>query len=456
MTLIVTSEFELNRVVAPRLPTAPPDYEKRYHDQFADVLRLYFNRLDNILGQLVATMETIPVSIGGTNVDAFGRLRVSNPFTLFDSQNRYQKDNQFAESTATGGTVTYTLNESTVNLNVTSSSGSKTVRQSYRVMPYQPGKGLLFLGTFVMAVGQANLRQRVGYFNPDNGVFFQKDGTTNAFVLRTNTSGTPSDTRTITQANWNGDKLDGTGASGLTLDTTKSQILWMDFEWLGVGSVRCGFIINGQYIVCHTFNNANDLDKVYMTTAILPVRYEIEATGALTGSATLKQICSTVVTEGGYQQVVASQYARTTTAVTGFDTTFVPLVSIRLASDSLGAVVLPQVIQVLPTVSQDYEVALFKNATLTGASYDTTTFSHVDFDVSATAMTGGTMVLQSFLSSTTQGRQVAVTPTGYNFDLQLGVDLSGVSDVFTLGVRTLDANPTGDAFGVIDFIDLTD
>jgi hypothetical protein len=456
MTLIVTSEFELNRVVAPRLPTAPPDYEKRYHDQFADVLRLYFNRLDNILGQLVATMETIPVSIGGTNVDAFGRLRVSNPFTLFDSQNRYQKDNQFAESTATGGTVTYTLNESTVNLNVTSSSGSKTVRQSYRVMPYQPGKGLLFLGTFVMAVGQANLRQRVGYFNPDNGVFFQKDGTTNAFVLRTNTSGTPSDTRTITQANWNGDKLDGTGASGLTLDTTKSQILWMDFEWLGVGSVRCGFIINGQYIVCHTFNNANDLDKVYMTTAILPVRYEIEATGALTGSATLKQICSTVVTEGGYQQVVASQYARTTTAVTGFGTTFVPLVSIRLASDSLGAVVLPQVIQVLPTVTQDYEVALFKNATLTGASYNTTTFSHVDFDVSATAMTGGTMVLQSFLSSTTQGRQVAVTPTGYNFDLQLGVDLSGVSDVFTLGVRTLDATPTGDAFGVIDFIDLTD
>jgi hypothetical protein len=456
MTLIVTSEFELNRVVAPRLPTAPPDYEKRYHDQFADVLRLYFNRLDNILGQLVATMETIPVSIGGTNVDAFGRLRVSNPFTLFDSQNRYQKDNQFAESTATGGTVTYTLNESTVNLNVTSSSGSKTVRQSYRVMPYQPGKGLLFLGTFVMAVGQANLRQRVGYFNPDNGVFFQKDGTTNAFVLRTNTSGTPSDTRTITQANWNGDKLDGTGASGLTLDTTKSQILWMDFEWLGVGSVRCGFIINGQYIVCHTFNNANDLDKVYMTTAILPVRYEIEATGALTGSATLKQICSTVVTEGGYQQVVASQYARTTTAVTGFGTTFVPLVSIRLASDSLGAVVLPQVIQVLPTVTQDYEVALFKNATLTGASYNTTTFSHVDFDVSATAMTGGTIVVQSFLSSTAQGRQVAVTPTGYNFDLQLGVDLSGVSDVFTLGVRTLDATPTGDAFGVIDFIDLTD
>jgi hypothetical protein len=456
MTFIITSQQQLVRITPPRLPAAPTEYERRYHDQFADILRLYFNRLESVLGQLVATLDTLPVSIGGTNVDAFGRLRVSNPFTLFDSQNRYQKDNQFAESTATGGTVTYTLAESTVNLNVTTTSGSETVRQSYRVMPYQPGKGLLFLGTFVMAVGQTNLRQRVGYFNTDNGVFFQKDGTTNAFVLRTATSGTPSDARTVTQANWNGDKLDGTGASGLTLDTTKSQILWMDFEWLGVGSVRCGFIINGQYIVCHTFNNANDLDKVYMTTAILPVRYEIKATNTLASSATLKQICSTVITEGGYQQAVAGQFARTTAAVVGFGTTFVPMVSIRLASDSLGAVVLPQGFQVLPTVNQEYEVALFKNATLTGASYNTTTFNHVDFDVTATAMSGGTMVLQSYVSSSTQGRSIAITPAGYNFDLQLGADLSGVSDVYTLAIRTLDATPTGDAFGVIDFIDLTD
>lgn len=456
MALIVTSDFELNRVVAPRLPAATVEWDHRFMEQYSNVLRLYFNQLDNLLGQLVATLDTIPVSIGGTNVDAFGRLRVSNPFTLFDSQNRYQKDNQFAESTATGGTVTYSSAESTVSLNVTTTSGSETVRQSYRVMPYQPGKGLLVLATFVMADGQTNLRQRVGYFNTDNGVFFQKDGTTNAFVLRTATSGAPSDARTVTQANWNGDKLDGTGASGITLDTSKTQILWMDFEWLGVGSVRCGFIINGQYIVCHTFNNANDQTKVYMTTAILPVRYEIKATNTLTSSATLKQICSTVITEGGYQQAVAGQFARTTAAVTGFGTTFVPMVSIRLASDSLGAVVLPQAIQVFPTTIQDYEVALFKNATLTGASYNTTTFTHVDFDTAATAMTGGTMVLQNYIGTSSQGRQVSITPAGYNFDLQLGVDLSGVSDVYTLAVRTLDATPTGDAFGVIDFIDLTD
>ena len=144
--------------------------------------------------------------------------------------------------------------------------------------------------------------------------------TTNSFVLRTNTSGTPSDARTVNQADWNGDKLDGTGTSGITLDTSKAQILWIDFEWLGVGSVRCGFIINGQYIICHTFNNANDLDKVYMTTAILPVRYEIKATGATSGAATLKQVCSSVISEGGYQQINANLFARRTTVLTGITT----------------------------------------------------------------------------------------------------------------------------------------
>ena len=460
MTLIVTTDYELDRIAAPNLPLAPPQWNAQYQDQYSNVLRLYFNRIDAFLAKLMATTSTLPisgtVSLPPAYLDAFGRQRVSNPFTIFDSQNRYQKDNQFDESTATGGTVTYTLNESTVNLNVTTSSGSEAVRQSYRVMPYQPGKGLLVLATFVMSAGQTNLRQRVGYFNTENGVFFQKDGSTNAFVLRTNTSGTPSDARTVTQSNWNGDKLDGTGASGLTLDTTKSQILYMDFEWLGVGSVRCGFIINGQYIICHTFNNANDLDKVYMTTAILPVRYEIKATAGISSAATLKQICSTVVSEAGYQQAATNQFARRTTVLGSISTTFLPLVSIRLASDSLGAVVLPQAIQVYPTTTQNYEAVLLKNATLTGASYNTTDFTHVDYDVTATAVTGGTIVLHNYVSSTAQGRSTSISLTGYNFDLQIGASLTGVSDVYTLAIRTIDGASTGDAVGAIDFLDLTD
>jgi len=455
-TQIVTTEFVLDRPAAPNLPLAPVQYDAQYHEAFNNVLRLYFNRLDNFLAKLMADSTSIPVTFPGFATDPFGRLRVSNPFTIFDSQNRYQKDNQFDESTANGASITYDTNTSTVLMSADTTSGSKAVRQTYRVMPYQPGKGLLVMATFVMAAAQTNLRQRVGYFNTENGLFFQKNGSTNSFVLRSYISGSVSDARTVNQADWNGDKLDGTGASGKTLDTTKAQILFMDFEWLGVGSVRCGFIIDEEFIICHTFQNANDITSVYMTTAILPVRYEIEATAAISTGATLKQICSTVISDGGYQQQNAMQFARRTTAKTGISTTFVPLVSIRLASDSLGAVVLPQSVQVYPTVTQDYEIALFKNATLTGASYNTTDFTHVDYDVSATALTGGTMVLQNYIGSTAQGRSVSITPSGYNFDLQLGASLTGVSDVYTLAVRTLSVTPTGDAFGVIDFIDLTD
>lgn len=444
---------EARMPAVPNLPLGPVQYDKQFVDQFANVLRLYFNQLNNVVGQLVANQGPYEVGFYGMAVDAFGRARMSQPYTLFDSQNRYAADNQFDTSTATGGSTTYQANESTVDLNVTTSSGSEVIRQTYRVFPYQPGKSLLAMMTFVMNAGKTNLRQRMGYFNANNGVFLQLNNTTLSFVLRTYTGGSASDARTVNRADWNGDKLDGTGDSGLTLDITKAQILFFDLEWLGVGSVRCGFVIDGKFIIAHTFENANDLSKVYMTTAILPVRYEITNTGATASNSTLKQICSTVISEGGYQQVSAPLVARRTAEVTGFGTSFVPLVSIRLASDALGAVVLPQQINVLPTGMGDYEIALIKNATLTGASYDTTTFQNVDYDVTATALTGGTIVLIQYATASALSTNTVQAQDGYNFDLQLGVSLAGVSDVYTVAVRVLSG--TGDAIGSLSFYDLT-
>lgn len=437
----------------PRLPNGPLEFSNQFMDQYSNVLRLYFNQLNNVVRELVANQGPYEVGFYGMAVDAFGRVRSSQPFTLFDSQNRYAADNQFDTSTATGGSTTYQANESTLDMNVTTSSGSEVVRQTYRVFPYQPGKSLLIMATFVMAEGKANLRQRVGYFSTQNGVFVQLNGTTLSFVLRSYTSGSISDARTVNQADWNGDKLDGTGDSGYTIDMTKAQIMFIDMEWLGVGAIRCGFVIDGKFIVCHTYNNANDLNKVYMSTAILPVRYEITNTGATASSSTMKQICSTVISEGGYQQVSAPLVARRTTPYATLGTSFVPLVSIRLASDALGAVVLPHQINVLPTSAGDYEIVLVKNATLTGASYDTTTFQNVDYDVTATAMTGGTIVSTQYATSSALATNTVQAQDGYNFDLQLGVSLANVSDVYTVGVRVLSG--TGDAIGSLAFYDLT-
>ena len=404
-------------------------------------------------------ITTQPVSIGGNNVDAFGRLRVSEPYTLFDSSNRYAADNQFDTSTVSGGSTTFLPNEAAVRMDVTTASGAEVVRQSYRSMLYQPGKGLLVLETFVMNTAKANLRQRVGYFGTENGLYFELTGAapgTKAFVMRTYVGGSVDNTsRRVEQSSWNGDKLDGTGASGLTLDLTKPQILWFDFEWLGVGNVRCGFIINGQYIVCHTYQTANVYGtSVYMTTASLPVRYEITNTAATADASYLKQICSSVMSEGGLEPTSIDHVAVRTTALTDVGTTLVPLVSIRLTSNALGAVVLPQAIKVLPTTADDFEIRLVKNANLSGAVYSlVTSDTNILFDVAATAMTGGTIAQIDYAASSNQGTTPLNQSGVFNWDTQLGVSISGVSDIYTVGVRTL--NATGNIIGSLTFFDLT-
>lgn len=394
------------------------------------------------------------VNFYGPALDAFGRVRISTPLTLFDSTNRYESDPHFDTSTSTGGSITHLPNESTVRMDVTTASGSEVVRQTYKVFPYQPGKSLLVLATFVMNTAKTGLRQRVGYFNVQNGVYLQQNDTTVSFVLRSYTGGSVDESRAVTQANWNGDKLDGTGKSGYTLDLTKSQIMFVDIEWLGVGSVRCGFIIDGKFIIAHTFHNANTYNTVYMTTATLPVRYEITNTSATASASSLKQICSSVLSEGGYEQVAADSIIRRTTALSSISTTFLPVLSLRIASDALGSVILPNRIAVVPASSDTFEVALIKNATLTGASYNTTDFLHVDYDITASALTGGTIVQTDFVVSTNQSSGNLTAPTGYNFDLQLGVSIAGVSDVYTLAVRTVSGSG-GSVYAAMSFYDLT-
>lgn len=436
---------------APALPLPPIQYDAGYQNQYNNILRIYFNQLDNFLSRLVATSGPTGIYAAGSAGDAFGRLRASQPFTIFDSQNRYAQSGDFDSSTATGGSVTYLANESSVQLSVTTSSGSEVVRQSYRVFPYQPGKSLLAMNTFVFNTPKANLRQRVGYFSTQNGVFLEQDGDQLYFVRRSYTSGSVVDTR-VAQSAWNSDKLNGTGDSGYTLDISKSQIFWQDFEWLGVGSVRCGFVINGQLIIAHIFHNANVGTGVYMTTATLPIRYEITNTGATASSSSMKQICSTVVSEGGYERKVAATVARMTTATT-VATSFEPLVSIRLNSSRLDAVIIPLKYNVLPTGTADYEVALIKNATLTGASFVASDSPNADYDVSATALTGGTIVQSGYVSASNQASGQVDSSLEYNFDLQLGRTISGTSDIYTVAARVLTGSD--DIIGALEFYDLT-
>ncbi len=365
--------------------------------------------------------------VGGANptgmaVDAFGRARSSSPLTLFDSSQVYQDNGKLVNNTsATGGTVTHNANASLIEYTVDQASGSYVYSESTKVFAYQPGKSLQILKSFVMATPKANLRQRCGYFTVNNGVFLQVDGTEISFIIRSKSSGSVVENK-VTQANWNLDTLDGNGISGKTLDISKAQILFIDIEWLGVGSVRVGFVIDGQFIHCHTFHHANSVTQTYMTTACLPVRCEIENTGATTGSSTLKSICSSVVSEGGYDirgkalsvgTPITSPYTLTTAG------TFYPLVSIRLKSTRLDGIVLPKNIHLLGTSNTGtYQYKIIMGAEITAGTWVPVDNSSVEYNITGTGMTGGTTFVTGFTTVSNQAAPV-ISLDGDVFKYQL-------------------------------------
>lgn len=336
----------------------------------------------------------------GTATDAFGRLRVSNPLTLFDSYHRYQDNGKFAANTSGTANTVYKVNESVVDMNVNTASGDRCYRESKRVFAYQPGKSLLIKNTFVMNAQKTNLRQRVGYFNTQNGIFFENDGTGNYLVLRTYTSGSVSETR-VAQADWNFDKFDGTGFSSQTqhadrgvLDITKTNIFWIDIEWLGVGDVRCGFVVDGLMVPAHVFHNDNLNTTTYMTTAILPIRYEIENTGITASPSKMKQICSTVISEGGYTlEGRARSISIPITTPKDLPTagTFTPILSIRLKTSFKDALAILKDVEFFGvTNNTSYRYKIIIGGALTGASWvSAASDSPIEYDITATAITDG-------------------------------------------------------------------
>lgn len=414
------------------------DYD---HPQETNLLNIHRAMEYSAAGQPVLRVNNIggvsyneAGNISGS-LDAFGRLRVSEPYTLFDSGLRYHDNPAKWDQQDTGSAVSAHLpNESSVLMTV-SGAGDEVIRQTKQVFSYQPGKSLLVLNTVVMNQPTVGLRQRVGYFGTENGIYFEVDGGELNLVIRKYTSGSVDDTsEKIPQSSWNCDRLNGEGGqhnlTGLTLDVTKAQIFWMDIEWLGVGSVRCGFVINGQYIVSHIFHHANIMDKVYMTTASLPIRYEITSTGA---AGAMRSICSSVLSEGGY--VNRSRSRSASTAISGksiSSTGFTPLVAIRLKSNRLDAIIIPSKYDVYGLTNSAYKYAIIYNPTLTGASWvDASSDSSIEYDLSATALSGGTIIDSGLFSSSAKGGG-ASNFGDVDFSLQLGRTIAGVSDIFVL------------------------
>lgn len=352
-----------------------------------------------------------PANPTGMAVDAFGRARMSTPLTLFDSSHRYKDNGLWATANTSGNsTLSFSDSEGLINLNVTGAANAEIIRETYKVFSYQPGKSLQILNTFVMAPAQANTRQRIGYFGKENGIFLELDGSDLYFVERSNTTGTIIETR-VAQADWNVDTLLGDVASSpshVTLDISKAQIMFTDIEWLGLGTVRCGFVINGHLIHCHSFHHANLLTSTYMTTASLPLRCEIKNKAAVANSSTFKQVCSSVITEGGYelrgyqQSVGTSIVAPYILGTAGVD---YPVVSLRLKSTSNDAIAVLSAGAVLGVGNGPvYKWKIVLGGTITTAAWTSANAdSAIEYTTSGTAITGGRTVASGLLTSSSQG-----------------------------------------------------
>ncbi len=270
------------------------------------------SRLSTNLDSSIIKNTSISVfdnNVEGT-LDAFARLRVSYPTTLIDIRFPGQTDgsanflkNNLQITSVASGSYTGTYGNSKLVINAL--GAGYYVSQSRNYCIYQPGKSLLFMASGILYPGDANYTTRIGYFdnvvpltNPlliRNGIYFQHSGGVYSVNIKNNI------TTTIVQADWNIDKLNGTGFSGLTLDFTKTQLFVMDMEWLGVGRVRFGFYVYGKIQYCHQVTNINILTAPYTNSINLPVCYSIHNSSATaTPANNFTQICSTVISEGGY------------------------------------------------------------------------------------------------------------------------------------------------------------
>lgn len=407
---------------------------------------------------MVADQFGNPVSSGnpsGMAVDAFGRARTAQPFTLFDSSHRFADNGLWATSNSSGTTITFNQNAGLIELALPTTANAEIIRETTKVFSYQPGKSLQTMSTFVLNPAQTNLRQRVGYYGANNGIYLELDGSSLYFVERNSVDGTLTETR-VAQADWNVDTLLGNVVSSpthITLDITKAQILFIDVEWLGLGTVRCGFVIDGRLVHCHSFHHANFIANTYMTTASLPLRYEIKNHNGATGNSSLmKQICSTVISEGGYE-LYGAQQAVDIPIQSPVDLptagTYYPIISLRLKTspNRLDAIAILTAISLMAiTNNANYNWRLVASGTTTGGTWvSAADNSSVEYNITGTSFSGGRILASGFTSGSVQGQQTidilkealfkfqlernGLTNTPYEITLIAAASLNG-ADIF--------------------------
>lgn len=393
-----------------------------------------------------------PVEVISNSYDAFQRLRVSTPFTLLDSKLLYSNDTEIwdqKEVSGTGTSYTYNTNQASVTLAVSNATAGKRVRQTYQRCIYQPGKSQLILLTCNFHGHQQGVKKRIGYFDNNNGVYFESSDNTLYCCVRSYATGSIVEKR-IPQSEWNACRMNSDD-SEFDLNLNSANIFFISFEWLGVGNIFYGMVLNGEYVLLHQIKNANITERVYMSTPNLPIRCEIENIGSGPQSS-FTMICCQVASEGGIDPSgIIRSFNRGSSALVIQNANIIyPILAFRLKSTRLDVNVYPIGFNVICTSSSYCLWKLIKNPTFSGTSLTYTSLDTYAFEFCNTTTTGttitdntGTLLLSGYAAIDSSGE---VTIPEIPNKLILGSSIDGVSDVFALAIMKIGKNGTSDSF----------
>lgn len=403
------------------------------------------------------TVRTLDSQAGYTSKN---RLKISTYQTDFFNTFQYGKETDvWDESTTSGGSATWNANTNWIDMAVTNTLGSKVIRQTRNVMRYIPGRSSQLTYAVRLETPVTGIRRRLGLYDEANGFFFEDAGVIGSdglpeynVVVRSSTSGVLVENR-VPRSQWNGDRLDGLGNSGIVADATKAQMITFDYEWYGAGQIIIGFVVNGYTHIVHTFNHANFVTVPWSSTPFLPIRLEIENLTGVSGTHYLYQGSNSLISEGEATKLGIAE--NITSSITGYRmavaNTFYPVLSIRLKSTALKGIVLPTTFQAATIDNTSVFYRLVRNATLTGANFvdhpDANAFSQ--YDVSATAYTGGVNIDSGFVVGGGGGSSIRLDKdTIY----QIGRGSMGtVSDTLTLAIAS--PNTGKDALAAMTWIE---
>mgnify|MGYP000927886095 CR=1 FL=1 len=374
------------------------------------------------------------------NIDAFGRARVSELTTQFDAKQIYNALPLFIDTEISGtGTVAHDSAESS-SVMTTSATSDYAISQTKQRFNYQSGKSQLIFMTCNNFEAETNVTKKIGYYSSSlvapyntayDGIFFESAGKVSINIWKRGVL-----TEQTLQEDWNIDVMDGTGKSGITIDWSKNIIFIMDFEWLGVGRVRWGVVIDGLIMYVHESNHANNTTGVYMLSPNQPLRWEIRQSGA--GSGSFSYVCASVNSEGSINalgKVIGVNNGITHINANSTASTYV-IHSVRLNSSNFGTLIDILNFNTLSITNDNFLWSVVLNPTITGAlTYTSITNSSIQHAVGSTqTITGGTVLDSGYVSANSSDKGSIKNA------IRLGATIAGVADQLVFAVRPLSTN----------------